>query len=170
MAVSRNIMIINRFLPNPVGPDKAGEWIEVFNNSGVAVNLTGWRIRDLAGKTYVFKKGDLKAGESLQVFYKTTKISLNNGGETVFLYDPAGKLAHKLSFSGAAAEGQIINYDTTQSILKAPSDDIAPLAETPFLNHIIFINLASALILTSVFFWIIKNIYHEYFEPVAAGN
>ncbi|MBI2591796.1 MAG: lamin tail domain-containing protein [Candidatus Brennerbacteria bacterium] len=165
-------MIINRFLPNPVGPDTAGEWIEIFNNGSAPVNLAGWRIKDLAGKSYVFKSGELKAGSALQLPYKATKITLNNSGETLFLYDSNGRLANKLSFSGAAAEGQIIsyNYNVDKNILSAPTAQNTPLANTLFFNHIIFINLTFALILSSMFFWIIKNLYADYFEPGAAGN
>lgn len=163
-------MIISGFLPNPVGSDAAGEWIEILNNSGEAVNLTGWQIKDLAGKSYVFKTGELKAGESMRVFSATTKITLNNSGETVFLYNPVGGLANKLSFSGAAAEGRIINYDATKNILSAPSFQVTSLADAPLFNHIIFINLTSALILSSVFFWIVKKLYADLFKPVPAGN
>lgn len=164
-------MIINRFLPNPVGPDKTGEWIEILNNSGEVINLADWQIKDLSGKSYVFKSGELKSGESFRFNYETSKIALNNNGETLFLYDPNGALASKLTFSGIAEEGRIIS----QKIDNKPAESKGigqqgVLADSLFVNSVIFINLALALILASVFFWIIKNLYHDYFEPVAVGN
>ncbi|MEK7146727.1 MAG: lamin tail domain-containing protein [Patescibacteria group bacterium] len=163
-------MIISRFLPNPVGSDKAGEWIEILNNTDTVVDLTGWQIKDLAGKSYILQSGELKAGASVQVFYKTTKITLNNSGETIFLYNPTGGLADKLSFSGSAAEGHIIIKGFNSPAVNAPAVSRNLSADTLFVNHIIFINFGAALILSAVFFLIIKNLYHDFFEPVAVAN
>jgi len=43
-------LVINEFIPNPVGDDKAlmpeGEWIEIYNKLGVGVDLLGFVIYD----------------------------------------------------------------------------------------------------------------------------
>ncbi len=43
-------VVINEFLPNPVGDDKAlkpnGEWIELYNRSQFYINVAGWKIYD----------------------------------------------------------------------------------------------------------------------------
>ena len=174
-------MLINRFLPNPVGPDKAGEWIEILNNSSEVVNLIGWQIKDLSGKSYIFSAGggpafsgknnELKAGETLQLPYVTTKITLNNNGETLFLYDPTGKLVNKLNFSGIAEEGGLISRETVNNIAASTTiNHKDALLDSLFVNNFVFINITAALILSSVFFWIIKQIYADYFEPIQAGN
>jgi hypothetical protein len=100
-------MVIKEFLPNPVGSDKKGEYIKLFNDGGNIVSLSGWQIKDASGKTFNLS-GDLSAGKELILPYSKTKIALNNNGEQVFLYDNAGKLVDKLDYIGQAEEGQII--------------------------------------------------------------
>ncbi len=99
-------MIISEFLPNPVGKDTDGEFIELFNDGLKPTNLSGWKIKDASAKTFTFKNQTLEAGEYLTLPYKTTKITLNNDAETLYLYDPSGKLIDKAEFSGAAPEGK----------------------------------------------------------------
>ncbi len=104
-------MIISEFLPNPVGKDTDGEWIELFNNGQEAVNLNGWRVKDASGKTFLFGEDgvgnfSVNPGEYFILDYKTTKIALNNDGEKLFLYDNENNLADAVEFTGAAIEGE----------------------------------------------------------------
>ncbi len=98
-------MVINEFLPNPVGKDADGEWIELFNNSNAAANIDGLQIKDASGRIF-YLKGVIKPGEYLVLDYKTTKIPLNNDGETLFLYDQNNRLLDKAEYSGKAPEGK----------------------------------------------------------------
>ena len=100
-------MIIKEFLPNPVGPDKDGEYIKFFNDSDKAVNLAGWKISDVSKKEFSLS-GIINSKEELVLFSTKTKISLNNTGETIFLTDSKGVLADKLGYTGAAEEGKVI--------------------------------------------------------------
>jgi len=108
-------MIIKEFLPNPVGSDKEGEYIKILNDSDVAVNLAGWKISDAANKTFNLS-GIIKPKEEKSFSYLQTKISLNNSGESVFLFDSKGVLISKLSYTGAAEEGKVfINQQTLKT-------------------------------------------------------
>lgn len=98
-------MIISEILPNPIGKDADGEWIEIFNGGSAPLNLGGWSIKDASGKTFRFKDGVLRQGEYAVFDYKTTKISLNNQGEKLELYDAGGSLADEFEFSGVPKEG-----------------------------------------------------------------
>lgn len=46
-------VVINEFLPNPIGPDNAirpnGEWIELYNKSNTTKYLMGWQLRNSDG-------------------------------------------------------------------------------------------------------------------------
>ena len=99
-------MIISEFLPNPVGKDTDGEFIELFNNGSEAVNLVGWKLKDASAKTFTFTRESIRVGEYLILDYKTTKISLNNNGETLYLYDSQGRLIDKAEYVGTAVAGQ----------------------------------------------------------------
>lgn len=100
-------MIIKEFLPNPVGVDKDGEYIKIFNDADKAVNLAGWRISDASKKSFNLS-GTLDSKKELTLFSSQTKISLNNNGETIFLYSEKGELVDKLGYSGTAEEGRIM--------------------------------------------------------------
>ncbi|MBT3222167.1 MAG: lamin tail domain-containing protein, partial [Proteobacteria bacterium] len=38
-------VVINEFLPDPDSTDTDKEWIEIYNNGGAQVDITGWKIR-----------------------------------------------------------------------------------------------------------------------------
>jgi hypothetical protein len=176
-------MFINEFLPNPIGKDTEGEWIELFNGGENAVNLNGWQIKDASGKTFFFKN-KIDPGEYLVFDYKTTKISLNNNTETLFLYDPKGNLIDKAEFAGAAPEGKSlirqngqfiftdeptpgkankINSIATQKENLVSQDTFAkvstgPLDRTNINLTNLFIGPCLALVLAFVFVFIIKKL------------
>ncbi len=101
-------MLISEFLPNPAGKDTEGEWIKLFNDGQEMVDLAGWQIKDASGKTFTLKNQRIGPSEYLTLDYKTTKIALNNNGETLFLYDQDGRLVDKADFTGNASEDKIL--------------------------------------------------------------
>ena len=140
-------MFISEFLPNPIGKDTEGEWIKIFNNEDRNVNLYNWKIKDASGKTFIFKNIEIKAGEYLILDYKTTKISLNNNGETIFLYDSRDILVDKAEFVGVANEGKtLIRQNNNQFVFsgqqKAEEKNIvAPKAQ--FISNVQSINVVN---------------------------
>ncbi|MCL5017062.1 MAG: lamin tail domain-containing protein [Patescibacteria group bacterium] len=107
-------MIIQEFLPNPVGADNAGEYIKIFNDGDKAVNLAGWKISDASNKSFSLS-GTIQPGGNLSLPYSQTKISLNNNGETISLFDAKGALVDKLGYSGVATEGKLITHQKTET-------------------------------------------------------
>ncbi len=134
-------MIISEFLPNPIGKDTDGEFIELFNDSQNEINLTGWQLKDASGKSFVLKNQKLGPAEYLILDYKTTKISLNNSDETLFLYDKKGVLVDKAEFTGSAPEGKSLIRKNNKFIFtdkptpaKANIFESAELAKSPTLQ------------------------------------
>lgn len=122
-------MVINEFFPNPIGKDADGEFVELFNNNGNEVNLTGWKLKDISGKTFILSQ-KIPRGEYLVLNYKTTKISLNNDAETIFLYDSSGNLIDKAGFSGGSVEGKSYSRNVNnQFIFTSPSPGKANIFE-----------------------------------------
>jgi hypothetical protein len=113
------MVFINEFLPNPIGKDTEGEWVELFNNTQGTINLAGWQIKDASGKTFAFKNQQIGPSGYLVVNYKTTKIALNNNGETLFLYDQKGNLVDKAEYAGTAPEGKSLARQDKQFIFVA---------------------------------------------------
>lgn len=99
-------MVINELFPDPVGEDKEGEWLELFNESDKIVNLSGWRIEDAGGKVFFLNNFTAKPRDYLIFDYKTTKIVLNNGGEKIFLYDSEGRLIDEAEYVSAVPQGK----------------------------------------------------------------
>src|SRR3989339_2178363 len=100
------VVVINEIFPNPKGKDSEGEFIEIYNNGKDKVNLLGWRIEDKSGKKFVLKNKEIQGDNFLSLKQEETKISLNNNGESVFLYSKEGKLIDKKEFFGVAEEGK----------------------------------------------------------------
>ncbi len=173
-------MIIAKFLPNPGGKDSYGEFIELFNDAASQTNLSGWKIKDASGKTFIFKNQTIEAGGYLTLNYKTTKITLNNDAETLFLYDAGGNLVDKAEFSGTAQEGKSFARENNQFVLTSkptpgepnifeiPTNSLAttkiiPNNSATIINASVnlsglFIGFFIAIILASLFVFISKRI------------
>jgi len=110
-AIYPSNIFINEILPSPEGPDETDEWVEISNKNNFEVDLSGWKIKDSIGKsaTYVFSKGTKIPSQGLLTLSRqTTKITLNNDGDEMFLLKPDGKIAGSVSY-GKAPIGQSYN-------------------------------------------------------------
>jgi hypothetical protein len=153
-------MVISEFLPNPVGKDTEGEWLKMLNNKEKEINLSGWRLKDASGKTYTFGNQKISAGESLILDYKTTKISLNNNGETLFLFDAGGNLIDKIEYIGSAPEGKIFTKEESALAIQGAPNQAAQLQQIQSMpsSRYIFIGLGVALFLALASILIIKRL------------
>jgi len=138
-----NQIIINELLPNPNGSDD-NEWLELKNLSTTTIDLTNWKISDLAGTDYAIANTDFATTtiSALGFFIlpkSITKISLNNsGGETVRLFDNQNNLVFEISYNETASddfvwardESGVWHWSTTQT-LGAENIITAPVASGP---------------------------------------
>ncbi len=109
------MIYINEWLANPVGKDsdpsassgRVGEFVEIFNNGKVSVNLSGWYLKTkVATKTKFVLSGEVGGG-GFAVFKKPEfKITLGNTDGELFLYDASGKLVDHEQFLSLAPEGK----------------------------------------------------------------
>jgi hypothetical protein len=97
-------VVVNEILPSPEGPDETDEWFEILNQNNFEVDLSGWKIKDSAGKTadYIFPSGTkISAAKFLVLTRPTTKITLNNDGDSLNLIRPDGSIADSVSYEKA---------------------------------------------------------------------
>lgn len=97
-------VIFNEIMPSPSGQDEKEEWIELFNQGDQLVDLTGWQIADLFGKTkkYVFPPGAaVPPLEYLVLKRPETKIILNNQKDGLSLISPDGEVIDTLNYINA---------------------------------------------------------------------
>ena len=108
------MVFINEWLPNPVGKDADGEFVEIFNSGKDSVNLSGWSLK-ANSKTKFVLSGEVGAGNFLVFKKPALKIALVNNDGEVFLYDSSGKLVDHQQFLGLAQEGKsfsLQNFDS----------------------------------------------------------
>ncbi|MBN2585306.1 lamin tail domain-containing protein [Patescibacteria group bacterium] len=110
-------IIITELLPNPGGGDI--EWIEIFNPTNQAVNITGWQLMDKSKRRYIFNALDwiaiqsddetedtqliIEPGQYLLIDQDITGIHLNNsGGEEVYLIDSEDNIINTVTYTSTA--------------------------------------------------------------------
>jgi endonuclease/exonuclease/phosphatase family metal-dependent hydrolase len=110
-------VFINEVLINEPGSDVNGEFVELVNPAGTAVDLSGWTISDAAGLRHTFAGGTtLGAGRAIVVFggasgipggvtnavaASTGTLSLSNSSETVTVTNAQGTTVNTATFSSA---------------------------------------------------------------------
>jgi len=104
-------ILINEFLPNPAGSDEA-EWIELYNNSSVAVNLNSLKIQDNSQASYTINGQDYLNSQINPFSYFIVErvvsgIALNNtGGDCVKLLSSTNVLITQICYSEPALENK----------------------------------------------------------------
>lgn len=112
-------LIFTEFMSNPVGvSDTQGEWFELYNAGGSAVELNGLTVRDtstavgtldfggsflLAPGTYASLARSSSAGFTPDGIYNS--ISLNNGGDEINILDGTDLLSRLIYGSGEGTAG-----------------------------------------------------------------
>jgi hypothetical protein len=142
-APSRAAVVISEILYNEVGSDTAGEWLEIFNNGGAAVDLTNWKIGDeeASGGTgateamFAFPAGTVIApGEVMVIAVDADRFLTVYGFLPDFeLFGSAANnlLVPDLTVYGAwDPDGGLINMSNSndQALLLNPSDAAADAA------------------------------------------
>lgn len=87
------VIIINELVSDPAEGDV--EWIELFNTTDQAIDLSGWTVTDATGKATELE-GQINA-QSFAVL-ESPKGKLNNDADSAYLYDPAGNLINQMHY------------------------------------------------------------------------
>lgn len=125
-------IIINEIMPWPEDSDSKEEWIEIFNQNDLEIDISGWQIRDIAGsvKTYTLSVGSkIEAKGFLLLPRPTTKITLNNDSDGLELLSPAGSIADSVKYS-SPKKGQ--TYNRTEEGEWFWSPKVTPVMENDF--------------------------------------
>ncbi len=129
------MIYIKELLPNPIGRDADGEWIKLINTGEEPVSLMGWQIKDESGKKFILSTEKLLPQGELELAFEKTKISLNNDGDTITLYDNKGRQIDSLSYT-SVTEGEPVVAEKFKKeiVIKEP---LAASSELAFRDGII---------------------------------
>jgi hypothetical protein len=97
---------LTSLLPNPDGNENLNEAARVKNFGGTAMDLKGWKLKDLAGKTWLLDGlGTIQGGEEKTILRKGQPMAMNNGGDTIDLIDASGRVVQTVTY-GDVVEGE----------------------------------------------------------------
>lgn len=107
------MILINEWLPNPLGNDATGEWIELKNDGAESISLRGWAIEvGSTKKKIALQDKTLAPGEFFVLRRVDTKFVLRNSDETLTLYSSDGKIIDQSVMRGQTQEGKSVNPRT----------------------------------------------------------
>ena len=96
-------VVLNEIYPNPPGSEEDEEYVELYNPTDGEINLSGWTLDDETdggSSPYVIPEGNTIAAKGYKTFKKAdTKISLNNSGDTVGIFDNNGGTMDSFTYS-----------------------------------------------------------------------
>lgn len=111
------VVVMNEILPNPEGLDTQlglqGEWVELYNNGDVSIDLTGWKIKDLIGNTKIISSSNTMNGRTIigpkgsylewVVVYMNDDM-LNNGGDAVYFTDQSDNIIDQYTYESSVTD------------------------------------------------------------------
>jgi hypothetical protein len=177
-------IFINEILPSPEGKDEKEEWVEIFNSNDFEVDLSGWKIQDSVGKTktYTFPKGTKIGPKGYLVLERPkTKITLNNEGDELIIFDSRGEIVDRVFYQKAqkgksyskTSEGWIWTSNLTpgkenfepKEILKEKEPEVSKIEKDEFFASvkeffqpmIVFLIALSIAIFSAIIFLIFKR-------------
>lgn len=107
--------LFSEALPNPEGSDTTEEWIELYNPYSHSLQLAGLSLDDMEGgsKPYALT-GTLGGKEYLLISIQDSKISLNNGADSIRLLGAAGEVLWDIPYEDAKEGESYADFDGEQ--------------------------------------------------------
>ena len=108
-------IFLSEFLPDPSGDDTDQEFIELFSDHPVPVDLGGWQLDDADGGSKAFTIPDetiIKPGQYLALTRGQTKIALNNNQDAVRLFSPAGLMVDYVEYDDSSENKSLVRDET----------------------------------------------------------
>lgn len=130
--------IINEILPRPGFDwnqdgkvDVFDEFIEIKNLTAIDMKLDGWKLDKVGSGTYELPDVTLKPGQRIVFYGLETNILLSDGGETVRLISPGGKIYDAYTYAIARAEDQSFCRLPDGNVYNGWFEDCTPTPNLP---------------------------------------
>jgi len=107
--------LFSEALPNPEGSDTSEEWIELYNPYSHSLQLAGLSLDDMesGSKPYALT-GSISGKSYLLISIEDSKISLNNGTDSIRLLGIAGKILWDITYEDAKEGESYADFDGEQ--------------------------------------------------------
>jgi len=107
--VYSNKLRLNEILPNPQNDETADEYIEIYNENNVPVDLEGWILKDSSKIRFIFPAGYAIGAEDYLIIHRSTfKFTLNNtGNENIYLLDPNEDVVSETTYENARSNASL---------------------------------------------------------------
>ncbi|MEK6922548.1 MAG: lamin tail domain-containing protein [Nanoarchaeota archaeon] len=86
-AVFTSAVKINEIEANPVGTDTDNEWIELYNELGIMVDISEWKFKDANENVNIIPNGSFMHPGGFFVFNTSAPLVINNNDEVITLLD-----------------------------------------------------------------------------------
>ena len=96
--------LINELMVNPAGSDEVGEWIELFNGTSAAIDLSGWYLDDEEGSSTPYKIVDgtsIGASLFLVISAPDLNLAMKNSDDQIRILDPNKEVKEVIAYSDA---------------------------------------------------------------------
>lgn len=94
----RGPLRIVRLLPDVEGPDDGREVVTIYNDSRTPIDLRGWWLQDRHANRFPLR-GVIQPGQAADI-RTDGSMPMNNGGDTVMIVDPRGRVVHSVTYYG----------------------------------------------------------------------
>ncbi|MBI4250307.1 lamin tail domain-containing protein [Candidatus Uhrbacteria bacterium] len=121
-ATTSPAVVLNELLPNPSGRDRGQEFIELYNSSDVAVEISQWLIELQGGKSrHTISQGSVLKGRGFFTIPASgDSIVLRNSGDEIVLRDQHGTLIDSIDYE-ASPEGESFSRRTANDWIWTPT-------------------------------------------------
>ena len=111
LASAQPMVRMTSLLPDPQGDDFMEERVTLKNTGSSPINLTAWKLRDLAENSWPLDGlGTLGPGTEVTIKRNGQPMALNNGGDTVELVAPDGTVVQTVDYGRVnAGEAVAVN-------------------------------------------------------------
>ena len=117
-------ILINEIMYEPIPSNL--EWVEIYNEDSLQINLSGWKLFDNTNKTFIKINSDIIQGNSFAIItedsdaflsnhtqfngtiFEVSSISLNNAGEIIRILNKTNSLIDEVNYS--STWGSSSNY------------------------------------------------------------
>jgi hypothetical protein len=153
IAFNYHDIIVNEIMYHPISD--VPEWIEIYNNSEIPIDLLGWMINDQDEYLIGFTQNIIvlpneyvvitKSENEFDFFVQQGFPTLNNSGDNIFLFDLTGKMIDHVDFNidWGGGDGYSLERITHYLDSNNPSNwgtSVASTGSTPFVENSLFVN------------------------------